>query len=71
MRAAESTAAVRDLSDALAGLSPQRRACRVPHDLYGLGYGEIADVLGIGRQAVRGRTFRARRYLMEAMSAWR
>ncbi|WP_374227287.1 RNA polymerase sigma factor [Streptomyces sp. JJ66] len=71
VRAAESTAAVKDLSGALAGLSPEQRACWVLRELHGLGYGEIADVLGISQQAVRGRIFRARRYLTEAMSAWR
>ncbi len=71
VRAAESTAAVRDLSAALAGLSPEQRACWVLRELHGFGYGEIAEMLGISQQAVRGRIFRARRYLTEAMSAWR
>ncbi|GAB3665625.1 RNA polymerase sigma factor [Streptomyces sparsus] len=70
-RAAETTAAVKDLTEALARLSPEQRACWVLRELHGLGYREIAGVVGISEQAVRGRIFRVRRYLTEAMSAWR
>ncbi|MDK1476727.1 RNA polymerase sigma factor [Streptomyces sp. 549] len=70
-RAAETTAAVKDLTQALAQLSPEQRACWVLRELHGLGYREIAGVVGISEQAVRGRIFRVRRYLTEAMSAWR
>lgn len=70
-RAAEATAAVKDLNQALAQLGPEQRACWVLRELHGLGYREIAEVVGTTEQAVRGRIFRTRRYLTEAMSAWR
>lgn len=70
-KAAEGTAAVRDLSSALATLSPGQRACWVLRELHGLSYREIGEVLDISEQAVRGRIFRVRRFLTEAMSAWR
>lgn len=71
VKAAEGTAAVRDLSSALATLSPGQRACWVLRELHGLSYREIGEVLDISEQAVRGRIFRVRRFLTEAMSAWR
>ncbi|MEV7900035.1 sigma factor-like helix-turn-helix DNA-binding protein, partial [Streptomyces cyaneofuscatus] len=53
------------------GLSPEQRVCWVLREMQGLSYESIADTVGISLQAVRGRVFRARRYLTEAMSAWR
>ncbi|WP_086160926.1 RNA polymerase sigma factor [Streptomyces marincola] len=70
-RTAESTAAVRALHAALGGLSPEQRACWVLREFHGLSYEDIAHTVGISHQAVRGRIFRARRYLTEAMGAWR
>ncbi|QKW11305.1 sigma-70 family RNA polymerase sigma factor [Streptomyces sp. NA04227] len=70
-RAAESTAAMRALGRALAELSPEQRACWVLRELHNLSYDEIAEAVGISHQAVRGRIFRARRHLTEAMGAWR
>ncbi|AXG83103.1 RNA polymerase subunit sigma-70 [Streptomyces paludis] len=70
-RVAESHAATRALAGAMAGLSPEQRACWVLRELHGLSYEDIAETVGISLQAVRGRVFRARRYLTEAMSAWR
>ncbi|MEU6854415.1 RNA polymerase sigma factor [Actinacidiphila alni] len=70
-RAAESAAAVEALHRALAGLTPEQRACWVLRDFHGLTYDEIAAAVGIGEPAVRGRIFRARRYLTEAMATWR
>ncbi|MGR8012093.1 RNA polymerase sigma factor [Streptomyces hypolithicus] len=70
-RAAEAGAALQELSLALAQLSPEQRACWVLREMHGLPYEEIADAVGISHQAVRGRIFRARRSLMEVMSAWR
>ncbi|MEV0188189.1 RNA polymerase sigma factor [Kitasatospora purpeofusca] len=70
-RAAESHASARDLQAALATLTPQQRACWVLRELHGLSYDEIADAVGIGEPAVRGRIFRARRQLTEAMAPWR
>ncbi|TDC63450.1 sigma-70 family RNA polymerase sigma factor [Streptomyces hainanensis] len=71
VRAAESTAAAAALSDALAGLSAEQRACWVLRELHGLSYEDIADAVGISHPAVRGRIHRARRQLMEVMGAWR
>ncbi|MFI6697392.1 RNA polymerase sigma factor [Streptomyces sp. NPDC050509] len=70
-RVAESHAATRALAVAMAGLSPEQRACWVLRELHGMSYEDIAETVGISLQAVRGRVFRARRYLTEAMSAWR
>ncbi|MEU2079970.1 RNA polymerase sigma factor [Streptomyces sp. NPDC056202] len=70
-RAAESSAALADLTAALAELSPEQRACWVLRELHLLSYEEIAEAVGIGPAAVRGRIFRARRFLTEAMSEWR
>ncbi|WP_052869643.1 MULTISPECIES: RNA polymerase sigma factor [Streptomyces] len=71
VRAAESRASVRALGDAMQGLTPEQRACWVLRELQGLPYDEIADIVGSTHQAVRGRVFRARRHLTEAMSSWR
>jgi RNA polymerase sigma-70 factor (ECF subfamily) len=70
-RVAESHAAAADLSRAMAGLSPEQRVCWVLRELNGLAYETIAESVGISPEAVRGRVFRARRYLTEAMAAWR
>ncbi|UGQ11545.1 sigma-70 family RNA polymerase sigma factor [Yinghuangia sp. ASG 101] len=70
-RAAESAASAKALGEALATLTAEQRACWVLRELHGMAYEEIADVVGIAEPAVRGRLFRARRSLMEAMRAWR
>ncbi|GAA3056864.1 RNA polymerase sigma factor [Kitasatospora albolonga] len=70
-RAAESHASVDGLRAALATLTPEQRACWVLRELHGMTYDEIAEVTGIGEPAVRGRIFRARRQLTEAMAPWR
>ncbi|MCF3121001.1 sigma-70 family RNA polymerase sigma factor [Streptomyces arenae] len=70
-RAAEAHAAVADLGRAMEGLSAEQRVCWVLRELNGLSYEAIAETVGIKPEAVRGRVFRARRYLTEAMAAWR
>lgn len=70
-RSAETHAAVEALSVAMAGLSPEQRVCWVLRELDGTSYETIAETVGISQQAVRARVFRARRYLTEAMGAWR
>ncbi|MFF1378411.1 RNA polymerase sigma factor [Streptomyces sp. NPDC058308] len=70
-RVAESHAAVAALGKAMEGLSPEQRVCWVLRELNGLAYESIAETVGISPEAVRGRVFRARRYLTEAMAAWR
>ncbi|MFB7762193.1 RNA polymerase sigma factor [Streptomyces xiamenensis] len=70
-RAAVTGAAVHALHEALSGLSPEQRACWVLREFHDLSYEDIAKTVGISQQAVRGRIFRARRALTEAMAAWR
>ncbi|MFF2650073.1 RNA polymerase sigma factor [Streptomyces sp. NPDC058045] len=70
-RSAEANAALRALTETLQELPADQRACWVLREWQDLSYEEIADVVGVSREAVRGRIFRARRYLTEAMSAWR
>ncbi|MGW7436908.1 RNA polymerase sigma factor [Streptomyces sp. NPDC054849] len=70
-RAAESDAATAALARALMELRPELRVCWVLRELHGLHYDEIAHVVGTSEQTVRGRLFRARRALMEAMRPWR
>ncbi|MEU8759698.1 sigma-70 family RNA polymerase sigma factor [Streptomyces sp. NPDC048659] len=70
-RAAESSAALADLTAALAELSPEQRACWILRELHLLSYEEVAEAVGISATAARGRIFRARRSLTEAMSEWR
>ncbi|MFC1419069.1 RNA polymerase sigma factor [Streptacidiphilus cavernicola] len=70
-RVAEASATVQALGTALGTLTPDQRACWILRELHHLSYEEIAEVVGIGEPAVRGRIFRARRSLMEAMDAWR
>ena len=55
--------AVQDLPDDL-------RVCWVLRELEGLGYGEIAEITGVGETAVRGRIHRARARLAGVMRAW-
>ncbi|MFH8792090.1 RNA polymerase sigma factor [Streptomyces sp. NPDC017941] len=70
-RAAEAHAAVADLSRAIEGLSPEQRVCWVLRELDDVPYESIAETVGISQEAARGRVFRARRYLTEAMAGWR
>ncbi|MDA0562905.1 sigma-70 family RNA polymerase sigma factor [Streptomonospora sp. S1-112] len=59
------------LARALAGLPPGQRTCWVLRELEGMGYEEIADVVGAGPDAVRGRIHRARARLVEELAPWR
>ncbi|WP_354645297.1 RNA polymerase sigma factor [Kitasatospora camelliae] len=68
---AEAHAAARALARALAGIDPGQRACWILRELHDMHYGEIARTLGVSEQTVRGRLFRARRSLAEAMDPWR
>ncbi|MCZ4102230.1 RNA polymerase sigma factor [Streptomyces sp. H39-C1] len=70
-RLAESDAATAALAQALRGLSPEQRACWILRELHGLHYEDIAQVTGASEQTVRGRLFRARHALKEAMRPWR
>jgi RNA polymerase sigma-70 factor (ECF subfamily) len=70
-RCAEQEAATAALSRALAELDAGQRVCWILRELQGLSYKEIAHVTRTGEQTVRGRLFRARRSLQEAMGPWR
>ncbi|MEU9299643.1 sigma-70 family RNA polymerase sigma factor [Streptomyces sp. NPDC048269] len=70
-RIAETDATTAALTQALGELTPELRACWVLRELHGLHYDEIADVTGSSEPTVRGRLFRARRALTEAMRPWR
>jgi len=62
---------VRALEEALAELPYRQRACWLLVELEGLSQAEIAQVLRIGPDVVRGQLFRARRALEERMARWR
>jgi RNA polymerase sigma-70 factor (ECF subfamily) len=56
--------------DAVAALPPDQRAVLVLHQLEGLSYREVAAVVDISEDAVRGRLHRARANLLRAMREW-
>ncbi|KUM80262.1 RNA polymerase subunit sigma-70 [Streptomyces curacoi] len=70
-RAAEQNAATAALARALGELDAGQRVCWILRELQGLPYKEIAHVTQTSEQTVRGRLFRARRSLKEAMAPWR
>ncbi|MFD3557980.1 RNA polymerase sigma factor [Streptomyces goshikiensis] len=70
-RSAEQDAATAALSHALAELDAGQRVCWILRELQGMPYKEIAHVTRTSEQTVRGRLFRARRSLQEAMGPWR
>lgn len=69
-RTAEQDAATAALARALGELDPGQRVCWMLRELQGLPYKEIAHVTHTTEQTVRGRLFRARRSLQEAMASW-
>ncbi|MEU1466423.1 RNA polymerase sigma factor [Streptomyces sp. NPDC005727] len=69
-RVAEQAAATAALSRALGDLNAEQRLCWTLREVHGLSYKDIAQVTQTGEQTVRGRLFRARRSLQEAMSPW-
>jgi len=70
-RAAEDDAEAAALTCALSEMDAGLRVCWILRELQGLPYKEIAQVTGTSEQTVRGRLFRARRLLKEAMASWR
>ncbi|MFF0465227.1 RNA polymerase sigma factor [Streptomyces mexicanus] len=71
VRSAEQEAATTALLRALTELDPGQRVCWILRELQGLPYKEIADITHVSEPTVRGRLFRARRALQEAMAPWR
>jgi RNA polymerase sigma-70 factor (ECF subfamily) len=61
---------LRATMDAVAALPPDQRAVVVLHQLEGLTYQEVAAVVNISEDAVRGRLHRARLSLFETLRAW-
>ncbi|MER5903287.1 RNA polymerase sigma factor [Streptomyces mirabilis] len=70
-RSAEQDAATAALSRALGDLDAGQRVCWILREVQGLSYKEISHVTRTSEQTVRGRPFRARRSLQEAMGPWR
>ncbi len=70
-RAAQNTAAMTALTDALPHLPPQQRACWLLREVHGRSYEEIAQLVDATPGAVRGRIARARIELAEVMAPWR
>lgn len=70
-RFAEQDAATAALSRALGELDAGQRLCWILREVQGLSYKEIAHVTRASEPTVRGRLFRARRSLQEAMGPWR
>jgi RNA polymerase sigma-70 factor, ECF subfamily len=56
--------------EAVAALPPDQRAVIVLHQLEGLSYREVAAVVNISEDAVRGRLHRARLSLVESLRIW-
>lgn len=59
------------LRQAVGQLPTEQRVCWVLREQEGLGYAEIAEMVGISPTAVRGRIHRARKRLAEVMKPWR
>jgi RNA polymerase sigma-70 factor, ECF subfamily len=60
----------RAVMEAVAALPPDQRAVVVLHQLEGLSYREVAAVVNISEDAVRGRLHRARVSLFETLRSW-
>lgn len=58
------------LNKAIAELPEEQRVALVLREFEELSYDRLAEVLGITEAAVKGRLYRARRGLMEAMREW-
>ncbi len=70
-RSAELDAGLEALRRAVGGLHDDLRVCWVLRELEGLGYADIAQIVGASEDAVRGRIHRARVRLAEVMRPWR
>jgi RNA polymerase sigma-70 factor, ECF subfamily len=61
---------MRATMEAIAALPPEQRAVIVLHQLEGLSYREVAAVVNISEDAVRGRLHRARMDLLHTLQGW-
>lgn len=68
---AQVTALQQGLTEALAMLPPDLRACWVLHELHDLSYPEIATAMAVPVSTVRGRIARGRQQLAKGMTGWR
>jgi RNA polymerase sigma-70 factor, ECF subfamily len=55
---------------AVGALPPDLRVVFVLHQLEGLSYRQVAAVVGVSEDTVRGRLHRARRALLETLRSW-
>ncbi len=69
-RAAQTTAQLEALSEALGRLTEEQRAVWLLREAHGRSYDEIARIIDTSPQAVRGRLSRARVQLAELMTPW-
>lgn len=67
----EVNAQIAALSEVLARISPELRACWTLREVEEMSYKEIAQTLGVTEATARGRLARARAVVMEQMEAWR
>lgn len=56
---------------ALDGLHPDLKLCWLLREVERCSYQEVAEITGVGLDTARGRIYRARLQLAEAMSSWR
>lgn len=68
---AERTAMLAAVGAALAALPEELRVCWLLRELEGCAYQDIADITEVSLDTARGRIYRARLRLAEAMSPWR
>jgi len=67
----ETNALLSDLRAALAALPDELRVCWLLREVDDCSYQEVAEIAGINLDTARGRIYRARHRLAEAMASWR
>lgn len=68
---AQRTALIAAVQAALAALPTQLRLCWLLREIHERTYQEVADITNVSLDTARGRIFRARQRLAEAMASWR
>ncbi|WP_120004978.1 RNA polymerase sigma factor [Nesterenkonia muleiensis] len=69
-RNAEVSEAVRALEQVLAQLPPEQKLAWVLFEMQGESYAQIADILKVTENSVRGRIHRARMSIVQGMEGW-